>query len=52
VADALHRRMEAFYEAVSPGYNIREYPVAISKSVGARMTNPVVREELKRLGYM
>ena len=52
VAERLHEALLRFYQETSPGYDITQYPVIISRSVGARMTNPVVREELKRLGYM
>jgi arylsulfatase A-like enzyme len=52
VADALHAKMECFYRSIDPGYDIAQYPVVLSRTVGARMTNPVVREELRRLGYL
>jgi hypothetical protein len=52
VAEALHAAMVRFYEDIVPGYDIAQYPVVISRAVGARMTNPAVRDELKRLGYM
>ena len=44
--------MVAFYEAVDPEFVIEQYPVAIGRTAGALMTNPAVRQELKRLGYM
>ena len=52
IADDLHSRMVAFYEAVDPEFVIEQYPVAIGRTAGALMTNPAVRQELKRLGYM
>lgn len=52
VAERLHAAMVRFYQDIVPGYDIAQYPVVISREVGARMTNPAVREELKRLGYM
>ena len=52
IADDLHSRMVAFYETVDPEFVIEQYPGAIGRTAGALMTNPAVRQELKRLGYM
>lgn len=52
VADRLHAHMERYYTSIDPGYDITRYPVVLSRTVGQRMTNPVVREELRRLGYL
>ena len=51
-AAALHQVMTSFYRAIDPAHKLDQYPVAISRTVGARMTNPIVREELRRLGYL
>ena len=51
-AAALHQVMTSFYKAIDPAHKLDQYPVAISRTVGARMTNPIVREELRRLGYL
>jgi hypothetical protein len=51
-ADRLHDHMTSFYRAIDPGYRLEQYPIALSRTVGARMTNPVVRNELRRLGYL
>lgn len=52
MADALHQEMVDFYHTVDPGYDINQYPVKLSRAVGKRMTDPTVRAELRRLGYM
>lgn len=52
VADALHAELVAFYRAIDPDFVIEQYPIAIGRTAGALMTNPVIRKELKRLGYM
>jgi arylsulfatase A-like enzyme len=51
-AERLHSVMVDFYQQRDPGYALDKYPIALSRTVGARMTNPVVREELRRLGYL
>ena len=52
IADELHGRLVAFYEAIDPDFVMEHYPVNIGRTAGALMTNPAVRQELKRLGYM
>ena len=52
IADDLHARMVAQYEAIDPAFVLEHYPVKIGRTAGALMTNPAVRQELKRLGYM
>jgi hypothetical protein len=51
-AQRLHDIMVAFYRHIDERYRLDQYPIALSRTVGARMTNPVVREELRRLGYL
>lgn len=52
LVERMHASMEQFYRNIDPRYNITQYPIVLSRTVGARMTNPVVREELRRLGYL
>jgi arylsulfatase A-like enzyme len=51
-ADRLHDRMVNFYRSIAPDHRLDTYPISLSRTVGTRMTNPVVREELRRLGYL
>ena len=51
-AQRLHEIMTAFYRDIDADYRLDQYPIALSRTVGARMTNPVIREELRRLGYL
>lgn len=51
-ADRLHQAMVDFYRGIDPNHRLDQYPIQLSRTVGARMTNPVVREELRRLGYL
>lgn len=49
---ALHARMVRFYESFDPNFAIDRYPIALSKKVGEKMTDPAIRRELQRLGYL
>ena len=48
----LHQKMLCFYESIDPNFKIDEYPIVLAKSAGAYLTNPLIRQELKRLGYL
>lgn len=52
VVSALHARMVRFYESFDPNFVIDQYPIALSKKVGEKMTDPAIRRELQRLGYL
>lgn len=52
VAEALHRRMVAFYNSIESGYKIDEYRIKLSPEIGRKHTDPAVRQELERLGYL
>jgi arylsulfatase len=48
----LHQKMLAFYMAIDPNFKIDEYPIVLGRTAGAHLTNPLIRQELKRLGYL
>jgi arylsulfatase len=48
----LHQKMLAFYMAIDPNFKIDEYPIVLGRTAGAYLTNPLIRQELKRLGYL
>lgn len=48
----LHEKMIDFYESIDSNFKIDQYPVPLSRKVGAKMTDPTIRKELRRLGYM
>lgn len=52
MASELHARMVRFYESLDPGFVVDRYPIALSKKVGEKMTDPAIRRELQRLGYL
>ncbi|MDA1001211.1 MAG: sulfatase [bacterium] len=52
VVAPLHQEMISFYEGTEPDFALDRYPVPLSKEIGAKMTDPLIRRELQRLGYM
>ena len=48
----LHQKMLCFYESIDANFKIDEYPIVLGRTAGAYLTNPLIREELKRLGYL
>lgn len=52
VVNELHRKMLSFYTVINPDFKIDEYPIVLGRTAGAYLTNPLIREELRRLGYL
>lgn len=52
VVAELHKKMIGFYESVEIDFQIDRYPVPLSRTVGTKMTDPAIRNELRRLGYL
>jgi len=52
IAECMHNEMLARYNNINPDYNIEQYPINMGTSAAMKMTNPVIREELKKLGYL
>jgi len=48
----LHKKMLEFYEGIEDNFQIEQYPVPLSRKVAAKMTDPAIRNELRRLGYL
>ena len=51
IASRMHNEMLAYYKNVNPDYEIERYPINMGTSAAMKMTNPVIRQELKKLGY-
>ena len=51
-ADRMHENMVGFYRQIDPAFKLEEYPIVLSRTLGQRLVNPVIRRELKRLGYL
>ena len=52
VVDQLHQEMMTFYLAINQDFKVDEYPIILGKTAGAHLTDPVIRQELIRLGYL
>ncbi len=52
VATKMHEKMVRFYQEMNPSFQMDQYPVPLSKKVAAKMTDPRIRQELQRLGYL
>ena len=52
LVNKLHKDMIGFYTSINPGFKIDEYPLSLSKSTTEKMTDPSVRDELIKLGYL
>ena len=52
VADELHEEMVRFYRGIDATYDINQYPLNIGSSAGVKMKNPLIRDELIKLGYL
>lgn len=52
VVKQLHQEMVTFYRAINQDFKVDEYPIVLGKTAGAHLTDPVIRQELIRLGYL
>jgi len=52
VAERMHSDMLSYYKNINPEYKVEQYPINMGTSAAMKMTNPVIREELKKLGYL
>jgi arylsulfatase A-like enzyme len=51
IAQRMHDQMLAYYKNIDPDFKIELYPINMGTSAAMKMTNPVIRQELKKLGY-
>ncbi len=52
IVKRMHGEMLAYYDSVDSKYDIDQYPINMGISAAMKMTNPAIRQELKRLGYV
>jgi len=52
IAEDMHATMLEYYSRINKDYRIEQYPINIGTSAAMKMNNPVIRQELKKLGYL
>ncbi|MEW5949893.1 MAG: sulfatase [Thermodesulfobacteriota bacterium] len=52
LAMQLHQTMISYYKGIDANSKIDEYPITLSRKAAKITRNPMVREELRRLGYL
>lgn len=52
LADEMHQILVSYYKGIDKEYKIEHFPINMGTSAAMKMSNPVIREELKKLGYL
>lgn len=52
IAEEMHGFMENYYRSIDSAADINQYPINMGTTAAMKMTNPVIRQELKKLGYL
>ena len=52
IVESMHNTMMQYYEAIDPEFDINTYPINMGVTAAKKMTNPIIVQELKKLGYL
>jgi arylsulfatase A-like enzyme len=52
IVKEMHTYMEEYYKSIDPEADINQYPINMGTTAAMKMTNPAIRQELKKLGYL
>ena len=52
IARSMHEKMLEFYHKIDPEFDINKYPINMGTTAAMKMTDPKIRQELIKLGYL
>lgn len=52
IAETMHADLVNFYSSIDPSFEISHYPINMGTTAAMKMTDPKIRQELIKLGYL
>jgi arylsulfatase len=52
IAKSMYDKMLGFYQGINPEFDINQYPINMGVTAALKMTDPKIKQELIKLGYL